>query len=87
MEVMAQKYLSLLKRAERINVSYKRAVKLVGGEKRLERLMLKEKIRYSKPDGSANTMWRINFADVIRNVKPLTGNDNFYEFLACENLV
>lgn len=87
MKVMAQKYLSLLRRTERIDISYKRAVKLVGGEKRLERLMLEEKIRYSKPDGSANTMWRINFADVIRNVKPLTGNDNIYEFLVCENLV
>lgn len=85
--VMAQKYQSLLRRTERIHVSYKKAVKLVGGEKRLERLMLEEKVRYSKPVGNPNTMWRFNLGDIIRNVKPLTGNSQFCEILSCENLV
>lgn len=69
-EVMAQKFQSLLRRTERLHVSYKKAVRLVGGEKRLEKLMLAKKVRYSKPEGSANTMWRFNLSDIIRNVKP-----------------
>ncbi len=73
--LMAQKYQSLLRRTESIHVSYKKAVKLVGGEKRLEQLMLAEKVRYTKPGGSANTMWRFNLSDIIRNVKPLTSGD------------
>lgn len=77
MGIMAQKYQSLLRRAERIHVSYRRAVMLVGGEKRLEKLMLAEKIRYRKPDGAPNTMWRINLADVIRNVKPSPNSSIF----------
>ena len=79
--VMAQKYLSLLRRAEKIHVSYKRAVMLVGGEKRLENLMLAEKVRYTKPPGAPNTMWRINLADVFRNVKPMTNNPYFLHSL------
>lgn len=76
-DVMAQKYQSLLRRTERIHVSYRKAVMLVGGEKRLERLMLAEKVRYSKPEGRANTMWRFNLADIIRNVKPLANSAQF----------
>lgn len=85
--LMAQKYQSLLRRTEGIHVSYKKAVKLVGGEKRLERLMLAEKVRYTKPDGNANTMWRFNLSDIIRNVKPLTGGTQICDILSCENLV
>lgn len=76
-DVMAQKYQSLLMRTERLHVSYRRAVVLVGGEKRLERLMLEGRVRYSKPEGSVNTMWRFNFADIIRNVKPMKSNRIF----------
>lgn len=78
-DVMAQKYQSLLRRTERLHVSFKKAVILVGGEKRLEKLMLSEKVRYSKPEGSSNTMWRFNLADIIRNVKPLTNSSYFCE--------
>ncbi len=80
-DVMAQKYQSLLRRTERLHVSYRKAVMLVGGEKRLERLMLEGKVRYSKPEGSVNTMWRFNFSDIIRNVKPLTNSSYFCETL------
>lgn len=76
-DIMAQKYQSLLRRTERLHVSYRKAVMLVGGEKRLERLMLEEKVRYSKPEGGSNTMWRFNFADIIRNVKPLANSPYF----------
>ena len=79
--LMAQKYQSLLRRTESIHVSYKKAVKLVGGEKRLERLMLAEKVRYTKPDGNPNTMWRFNLADIVRNVKPLKNTSYFCETL------
>lgn len=74
---MAQKFQSLLRRTERLHVSYKKAVVLVGGEKRLEGLMLAQKVRYSKPDGAANSMWRFNLADIIRNVKPLVVSSHF----------
>lgn len=79
--VMAQKYQSLIRRTERLHVSYRKAVMLVGGEKRLEKLMLQEKVRYFKPDGSANTMWRFNLSDIIRNVKPLVNSPYFCEYL------
>ena len=69
-DVMALKYQSLLHRTEKIHVSYKKAVQLIGGEKRLERLMLQKDIRYTKPEGAVNTMWRFNLADIIRNVRP-----------------
>lgn len=87
LQLIAQKYLSLLRRTESLCVSYKKAVKLVGGEKRLERLMLEGKVRYSKPEGSTNTMWRFNLADIIKNVKPLTEGAEVCEFFASENLI
>lgn len=70
-EIIVQKYNSLLKCVDGLHCSYKKAVKIVGGEKRLERLMTSEKVRYSKPSGSPNTMWRFNMSDIIQNVKPL----------------
>lgn len=85
-DVMAQKYQSLLRRTERLHVSYRKAVMLVGGEKRLERLMLDGKVRYSKPEGSANTMWRFNLADIVRNVKPLKNTSYFCEALTPQTL-
>lgn len=78
-DVMAQKYQSLLRRTERLHVSYRKAVQLIGGEKRLERLMLQKRIRYFKPEGGVNTMWRFNLSDVIRNVKPLVNATIFCE--------
>lgn len=84
MQVVVQKYQSLLRRTEKLHVSYKKAVTLVGGEKRLERLMLEEKIRYFKPEGAVNTMWRFNLADVIKNVKPMGNSSQLSEILLSE---
>ncbi len=69
MSIMASKYRSLLIIAEGMYVSQKKAVKLLRGEKRLQRLIDEGRIRYDKPFGSTNTMWRYNLADVIKNVK------------------
>ncbi|MBR5592762.1 MAG: hypothetical protein IKW46_01695 [Bacteroidaceae bacterium] len=69
-ELLAYKFASLEQRLESVVFSYRKAVKIVGGEKRLERLLLDGKIRYEKPEGSRNSMWQFNAADVIRNVKP-----------------
>lgn len=67
--IMASKYRSLLIIAESMYVSQKKAVKLVRGEKRLQRLVDEGRIRYDKPFGAINTMWRYNLADIIKNVK------------------
>lgn len=67
--IMALKYRSLLIIAESMYVSQKKAVKLVRGEKRLQRLVDEGRIRYDKPFGASNTMWRYNLADIIKNVK------------------
>lgn len=67
--IQAIKYRSLLILTESMYVSQKKAVKLVRGEKRLQRLMDEGKIRYNKPLGAPNTKWRFNLADIIKNVK------------------
>ena len=69
-ELLAYKFASLEQRLESVVFSYRKAVRIVGGEKRLERLLLDGKIRYEKPEGSRNSMWQFNAADVILNVKP-----------------
>lgn len=69
LSIMASKYRSLLIIAESMYVSQKKAVKLIRGEKRLQRLVEEGKIRYDKPFGATNTMWRYNLADIIKNVK------------------
>lgn len=66
-EVIVKKYLSFLGRAEKQEVSWKKAAVLIGGEKRLEALMEEGKIRFFKPDGARNTKWRFNLADIVRN--------------------
>ena len=68
-EVIVKKYLSFLRRAESQQVSWKKAVKLIGGEKRLERLIIEGKLRYHKPEGAANTKWRFNLADIVKNAR------------------
>lgn len=67
--IMALKYRSLLIIAENMYVSQKKAVKFVRGEKRLQRLVDEGRIRYDKPFGASNTMWRYNLADILKNVK------------------
>lgn len=69
--VMVQKYKSLLERMEGHNFSWAMAKHIVGGEKRLERLMSEEKIHGYKPDGAPNSQWQICAVDVLSNVKPL----------------
>lgn len=69
LSIMASKYRSLLIIAESMYVSQKKAVKLIRGEKRLQQLVEEGKIRYDKPFGATNTMWRYNLADIIKNVK------------------
>jgi len=49
------------------------AKKIVGGEKRLMRLMAEEKIHGYKPDGAPNSQWQINAVEVLSNVKPMVG--------------
>lgn len=53
--IMAQKYLQILTQMDGITLSWKIAQKVVGGKKRLERLMMEEKVRYDKPAGAPNT--------------------------------
>lgn len=67
--ILALKYRSLLIIAETMHVSQKKAVKFVMGEKRLQRLVDEGRIRYDKPFGATNTMWRYNLADILKNVK------------------
>ena len=69
--IMAQKYESILERTKGMTFSYAMAVKLVGGRKRLERLMQENKIRYDKPFGTMNTRWQFAASDILSNVKPL----------------
>lgn len=69
--IMAQKYESILERTKDMTFSYAVAVKLVGGKKRLERLMQENKVRYDKPFGSVNTRWQFSATDILSNVKPL----------------
>ena len=68
-EAIVKKYLSFLRRAEKQEISWKKAVILVGGEKRLESLMEQGKIRFFKPEGARNTKWRFNLADIVKNTR------------------
>lgn len=70
LSIMAQKYLQILTQMSGLNISWKLAQKIVGGKKRLERLMLEERVRYSKPEGAPNTKWQFNACDIFKNVKP-----------------
>lgn len=68
-DLIVRKYLSFLRRAEKHDVSWKKAAVLVGGEKRLERLMSEGALRFSKPEGAVNTKWRFNLADIVKNAR------------------
>lgn len=69
--IMAQKYQSILDRTKDMTFSWAVAVHLVGGKKRLERLMLEGAIHYDKPFGAANTRWQFSASDILMNIKPL----------------
>lgn len=68
-EAIIKRHLTFLRRAEKHTVSWKKAALLVGGEKRLERLMEDGSVRFSKPEGKANTMWRFNLCDIVKNAR------------------
>jgi hypothetical protein len=70
LQVMAEKYLQIITQVEGMTLSWKTSQKLVGGKKRLERLMLEEKVRYDKPEGASNTKWLFNAVDIFTNIKP-----------------
>lgn len=61
---------SLLLKLRGVNFSRRLSVKLLGGEKRLERLLEQGKIHATKSEGSSNTMWRFDAAEVAMYVKP-----------------
>lgn len=69
--VKVQKYESLLNRMKGRTFSWNMAQHLVGGEKRLMRLMEGGRIHGVKPDGAPNSQWQIDATEVILNVKPL----------------
>ena len=69
-QVMAQKYLQIISQVKGMTFSWKVSQKLVGGKKRLERLMLEEKVKYDKPEGAPNTKWQFDAADIFANIKP-----------------
>lgn len=68
--VDAMKFKCLLERLRDECFSYTKAVKIVGGEKRLERLVADGLVRCEKPVGKRNTMWRFNAEDVLNHVRP-----------------
>ena len=70
--IMAQKYQSIIERTKDMTFSWAVAVKLVGGRKRLERLMAEDRIRYDKPFGAKNTKWQFAAADILSNIKPVS---------------
>lgn len=70
-EVMAQKYRSILERTKGMTFSWAVAVHLVGGRKRLERLMIEEKVQYDKPFGAPNTKYQFAASDILKNIKPM----------------
>lgn len=75
--VKVQKYDSLLERMKGKMFSWAMAQHIVGGEKRLARLMEEEKIHGFKPEGAPNTQWQINAAEVLSFVKPISQRVNF----------
>lgn len=64
------RFQSLLLVMQNETVSYREAVKIVGGKIRLERLMTAGSIRAFKPEGHYTRNWRINAVDCYMNVKP-----------------
>ena len=74
--VIVQKYNSILTRMKGRTFSFAMAKQIVGGEKRLMRLMDEEKIHGYKPDGAPNSQWKIDAVEVLANVKPLIRSVN-----------
>lgn len=64
------RFRSLLIRLQGLVISRTVAVKIVGGEKRLDKLISQGKLNVKKNAGASNTMWRFDAAEVARYVKP-----------------
>ena len=62
------RFKSLVMRLRGVEFSRRLAVKLLGGEKRLDRLQ--GKIHATKRTGASNTMWRFDAAEIVKYVKP-----------------
>lgn len=69
-QVMARKYQSILLQVKGMTFSWNVAEHLVGGKKRLVRLMSEDKVRFDKPFGASNTKWQFDAVDIFRNIKP-----------------
>lgn len=61
--------ISLVLNRKEIQFSKAVAAKIVGGEYRLEKLVLKGEIRMEKPTCKQNGKWFCNGGDVIRNMR------------------
>lgn len=64
------RFRSLIHRLRGVEFSRRLTVKLLGGEKRMERLLDQGKIHVTKRDGASNTMWRFDASEVAMYVKP-----------------
>lgn len=64
------RFKSLLFRLRGLDISRTVAVKIVGGEKRLDKLICQGKLHVTKRNGASNTMWRFDAAEVAQYVKP-----------------
>lgn len=69
-EIMANKFKSVLIQVDGMTLSWTVAQHLVGGKKRLQRLMAEDKVRYEKSLSAANTKWQFNAVDIFQNIKP-----------------
>jgi len=64
------KYKALKIIYEKKNLSWRQAVEIVGGKKRLQRLIDEQAVRVSRRPNDTTSKWLLNAADCIENVKP-----------------
>lgn len=64
---MLDRYQEILQAAKDVTFSKRTAQKLVGGQRRLERLVAQNKIRALKTTPAQNGRWECNAADVLRH--------------------
>lgn len=64
------KYKALKIIYERKYLSWRQAVEIVGGKKRLQHLIDEQAVRVSSKPNNTTSKWRLNAADCIENVKP-----------------
>ncbi len=61
------RYNTILRAAQNVSFSKNTAQILVGGQRRLERLVAEDKIRYEKSTSKQNGRWLCNASDVLRH--------------------